>query len=359
MFIRLLGKRFRVPCGLWAAWNRPACQNVTFKMMVRIIVVLLWLAPQVFGQASDPAFRTETSLVVMDVQAYQRGSGQYITHLKKEDITILDNNRAQEIRIFEFSEAPVDIVLLLDMSGSMVQIIREASLGVRAALEGLGRDDRVAVMSFAGRGSRKTHLELSSNREQVEAGVEKAMSKVTRFEPGTRLFDAVAESLKLFEPQYDKRRRRAVVVVTDDQEQGSEISGERLTTAVLEKNVTLHGIIFVGHPMVQRRRGGRITIPIPGIPDVDIDTQPPVKGPNYGSIRPIIDESGGEYRYASASREALVEMLSRIRARYLVGYMLPEAQRTHGTHNVEVWFSDQGRISFPDGLIRARKHYTY
>lgn len=314
------------------------------------------------AQSSDPAFATETNLIVVDVQVYERRSGKNIRDLTKEDLTVLDNDVPQKLKFLEFDAAPVDILLLLDMSGSMAESTREAAAGARAALETLHSSDRVAVVSFAGK-KNKTHLPLTSDSQLIEGAIETAVSKVTRVDSGTRLFDAIYRSLDVFEPRHDKIRRRAVVVVTDDQEQGSEVNANRLTTALLEKNATLQAVILVGPQQPPKGYGTRtrigLPLPVPGVPTWEMDRMPPSRNGMYESIKPITQETGGEFRHASSSRESLVEILGRVRSRYLAGYILPESQRSRGLHRIDIRFSDRGRLAYTDGTVRSRKSYNF
>ena len=69
--------------------------------------------------------------------------------------------------------------------------------------------------------------------------------------------------------------------------------------------------------------------------------------------------TSGEYRYAATRSEALVEMFERLRARYTLGYLLPESQRIKGTHHVTVQLTERIRSLYPDAVARARPRYTY
>src|SRR5947209_9846518 len=52
-------------------------------------------------QAQEPTFTSNTSLVVIDVNVKDK-SGNAIPDLKKDDFTILEDGKPQQISVFEF-----------------------------------------------------------------------------------------------------------------------------------------------------------------------------------------------------------------------------------------------------------------
>ena len=70
--------------------------------------------------ASDDelVFRSDVSLVRVDAQVVDRDS-RAVTGLRVGDFIIRDEGRPQQIRNFARENMPVDVLLLLDVSGSM------------------------------------------------------------------------------------------------------------------------------------------------------------------------------------------------------------------------------------------------
>ena len=69
-----------------------------------IVLLTLCLAGQ---QQEITTFKTTTKLVVVDV--FARGkNGKTIENLKKEDFTVLENGKQQEIAVFEFQRIAED-----------------------------------------------------------------------------------------------------------------------------------------------------------------------------------------------------------------------------------------------------------
>src|SRR5262249_24590760 len=65
----------------------------------------------------EDTFRIETGLVNLNVKAVNK-AGQPITNLKQEDFPIFEDGVKQEVSHFKPVNAPVNVVILLDLSGS-------------------------------------------------------------------------------------------------------------------------------------------------------------------------------------------------------------------------------------------------
>src|SRR5262249_15457626 len=118
------------------------------------------------------------------------------------------------IRNFAREEMPVDVVLLLDVSGSMRPHIERIASAASSALQSLGKEDRVSVMVFD-RASR-VRLPFKSNRADVERELNTLVNQET-FHGGTDITRALLDAAKYVQREARKEARRAIVIVTDDQ----------------------------------------------------------------------------------------------------------------------------------------------
>src|SRR5258708_35496839 len=78
---------------------------------------------------SEVVFRSDVSLVRVDAQVVDRDN-RAITGLRVSDFVLREDGRVQQIRNFASESLPVDVLLLLDVSGSMrphVQRIADAA----------------------------------------------------------------------------------------------------------------------------------------------------------------------------------------------------------------------------------------
>lgn len=196
------------------------------KVTRRAFAASAWAVSRCRGQ--EPVFRAETRLVVIDAQVVERRTGRVIEILTREDFVIEDEGEPQEIKVFDFGLTPLDLVLLIDVSGSMLDVSRTMAQALRQAVRELDAMDRVALIVFSNRA--KVVLPLTESRTELQSGLEDALRMVTRRESGTRLYDALAQAARLLQAEGKPvaHRRRAVLAVTNDQESKSKATLEEI-----------------------------------------------------------------------------------------------------------------------------------
>jgi VWFA-related protein len=163
--------------------------------------------------------RVETQLVSVPA-VVTTTSGRPVAGLRPENFLLFENGQPQRITNFATTEAPFEIALLLDTSGSTradVALIRQAA---NAFVDALRPGDRVALVGFntAGRGqsvSAKVEVlaKLTDDRKTLRKGIENLGSS-----NGTPFYDAleiIADEVFGKPPREEMRGRRAVVALTD------------------------------------------------------------------------------------------------------------------------------------------------
>ena len=108
-----------------------------------------WLLPLVFlasGVGGEPTFRSSADFVLVDVQVLS--GDQPVSDLKAEDFLLWDNNEPQEISNFGRDDGELDVILLLDGSGSTSQIHGNILQSAAQAMSHLYLRDRVGVAIF-------------------------------------------------------------------------------------------------------------------------------------------------------------------------------------------------------------------
>jgi Ca-activated chloride channel family protein len=156
-------------------------------------------------------------------------TGRPVINLKPEDFVLYEDGKPQSIANFATTDAPFEVALLLDTSGSTredVQLIREAAHSFITALK---PNDRVAVLAFDNQVHGGTNLatvqvatRLTSDRPALRRAVESiSASNGTPFYDGlSRIVDSIFDQ----PPSEEVRGRRAVVALTDGVDSAS--SGE-------------------------------------------------------------------------------------------------------------------------------------
>jgi Ca-activated chloride channel family protein len=177
--------------------------------------------------------RVETQLVSVPAVVTDP-AGHPLSNLKAENFTLLEDGQAQTITNFGTTDAPFEIALLLDTSGSTredVDLIRSAANSFIAALR---PGDRVGVVAFNQAQTIKEPIatvevlsELTSDRTALNTAISNLGSS-----NGTPFYDALEQVAdKIFrQPITDQVRRRAVVALTDgvDSASNSDFSSAKL-----------------------------------------------------------------------------------------------------------------------------------
>jgi Ca-activated chloride channel family protein len=188
------------------------------------------------GKPADPSqevddgdvVRVDTQLVSVPAVVVDK-TGRPVINLKPEDFVLYEDGKPQSIANFATTDAPFEVALLLDTSGSTredVQLIREAAHSFITALK---PNDRVAVLAFDNQVHGGTNLatvqvatRLTSDRPALRRAVESiGASNGTPFYDGlSRIVDSIFDQ----PPSEEVRGRRAVVALTDGVDSAS--SGE-------------------------------------------------------------------------------------------------------------------------------------
>ena len=325
-------------------------------------VVLLCFWGAASAAAQDVVFRSDVSLIRVDAQVVDRGN-RAITGLEIEDFVLREEGREQQIRNFSTEETPVDIVFLLDVSGSMRTHVERIAAASERALRVLGDDDRVAIMVF----DRSSRVRMPFRRagDGVQQGLYAVINQET-FDGGTDITRAIYDAGNYIAREARRDARRAIVILTDDQtERGSDVNG---VSRALTRADTVLSLLLAPDAMQTRQRP---TVGWPSTTDPLGDIIFGRRGPlgrrspgpvilgsqtNSAHTAEIVQRSGGDtFQVNEAS--ALENTLSRIRHRYALHFYLPEGVQPGQERNIEVDLSAAGRRRYPDAEVRYRRVY--
>ncbi len=333
------------------------------------------LATLTFAADDEIVFHSDVSLVRIDAQVVD-ASNRAITRLNLEDFVLRQDGRVVPIRNFASEEMPVDVLFLLDVSGSMrphVQRIADAS---GQALTVLGKDDRMAIMVFDR--STRVRLHFSSSHQEVQREFDRLLHQ-EHFNGGTDITRAMLDAADYIRREGRRDARRAIVILTDDQTEldrddiavGRALArADAVMCALIAPDAMAYGR---GAPAGggQRRGtwgsgggiggpGGVIFGPRGGGP-YGGRRYPGGGGGGMGGNRTksagtseIARESGGDSMSVNDA-SALEETLTRLRQRYTLYFNLPEGVRPGDERNIEVDLTASARRRHPDSEIRYRR----
>src|SRR5437867_6530519 len=190
--------------------------------------------------------RIETQLVTVPAVVTDR-NGHPLTALRAENFVVFEDGKAERLTNFATTEAPFEIALLLDTSGSTREelgLIRDAA---NAFISALRSGDRVAVVAFnnaPGNGAPLATVEVlapvTDDRKLLRRAIENLGTS-----NGTPFYDAlarVADQLFRDPPRPEIRGRRAVVALTDGVDSTSDSGYEEARAKLLRAGLASYFI---------------------------------------------------------------------------------------------------------------------
>src|SRR5215212_9050981 len=97
--------------------------------MRALLAAALIVMAAVAAVAQGPTFRAGTQVVFVPTTVTD-AEGRLVPDLEKEDFTILDNGKPQDITVFQGETQPFTAVVILDFSASMtnnLQLLKQAT----------------------------------------------------------------------------------------------------------------------------------------------------------------------------------------------------------------------------------------
>src|SRR6187551_2147443 len=136
---------------------------------------------------AQDSFRFKSGVDLVNVTAtVTDDDGRFVSSLTKDDFTIFENGRRQEISHFSNERAPVSLGIALDASGSMTPDKMSAARSAidRLIYDLLGKDDELFFMEFSNRPF------ISQGWTSDRRAISRALGGVNA-SGGTAMYDAV------------------------------------------------------------------------------------------------------------------------------------------------------------------------
>jgi VWFA-related protein len=157
----------------------------------------------------DEVVRVESDLVTLNFSVVERASGRGLRGLAASEFRVYEDNVEQTIEHFETAEAPFDLLLLLDLSGSTARVTDTIRAAARRFVDATRPQDRVGVIAFAG------EVAVVSRLTSDRALLRSSLDRMAPPKGDTRLHDSLAHALDFIERAADPARRRALIVMSD------------------------------------------------------------------------------------------------------------------------------------------------
>ena len=287
---------------------------------VVVFAVLLLMTVTVVTQ-QQPMFRSGTEIVDLFVTVTD-SDGRLVPSLTREDFEVYDNDRLQELVVFENSVRPITVVVMLDTSASMDLNRRRLMAGAEQFLIRMLADDKARVGAFSDKIEIEP-VEFTDDRDELISWLPKL-----DFGNETRVYDAAGASLTALS---NIPGRRVVLLFTDGDDSASEINAGDVLDQAISQEVMIYSIGFESNYF----NGVRY-----------VQTRPD------RNLRRFAEETGGgffELTEAADLGPTFTRVAQELHSQYVLGFTPTE--RDGELHNLEVRIKQRGMSA------RARRSY--
>jgi VWFA-related protein len=176
-------------------------------------------------------------------------NGRALSGLKKSDFSVFENGQEREVTDVEPTNAPFNLVLLLDVSGSVEEHINFIRKAARNFINTVSPRDRIAIISFRDdiqviSDFTTDHNLLNERLKDIDAG------------GATALYDALAYTLvEQLKPL--RGERTAVVIMSDGDDNKSFVPFGAVLDAVIESGALIYPL-YVPSELVRES-----SVPVP------------------------------------------------------------------------------------------------
>ena len=311
-----------------------------FYEILSVALLALFAVAAARAQEPDEIIRTETRLVQLNIGVVDK-QGRAVTSLTKNDFAVYEDGVKQSIQLFEPVDAPVSLVLMLDMSGSTINFRGQLKLASQRFLDALAPDDRVSVIQF--NKNVKTLTGFTEDRRKTAYAID-----IAEGAGETHFYEALKYALR--ELEKEGKRRKAIVVLTDGLDthlrnadrstlSKAQTDEEALATIKPHESADLNSVLASAD-----RQG--VTIYPLALPSGD-PKRLPIPTPNiigiYAAARArlqsLADRTGGrlnEIDRLQYMAQLYREVAANLRTLYTVGYQ-PQGDRPRGKwHEIKV-----------------------
>jgi VWFA-related protein len=317
-------------------------------MRVALAVLLLVCLVPAMLSAQTSRFRVEASFVKVPV-AVSDSHGRPIVGLTRESFRVFDEGEERPIDNFVLDKAPVYVVLLLDVSGSVREEIEQIKGAAVAFARAFDREDRIAVMAFA------DELSLLQDWTNDVNKIRKSLKKV---KPGyrTALFDA------LLGVRRNRFRgvtgRKVIIVLTDGMDNESGSGYETVLKDIVQSDVSLYIVSRTRLVLPQIQRQARVEFLNQVMKNVLKDDEDFVEvyfREKETAMEHLAESSGGRVLYPvklTDLNDSYAQISRELKSQYLLTFQ-PPAQSDRRFRKITVNCSD------PVAILHYRQQYAW
>lgn len=289
-------------------------------------------------EQEQQGFRGATDTVRVFVTVTDR-DGRLVTTLTKDQFEVRDDGKTQPIAVFDNSPEPIQLIVMLDVSGSMagnLTLLRESS---QELFHNLAGSDVARLGTFG------QEIAISPEFTRDVRALEEALPDQIPANAPTPLWRAMDSAMSAFDPK--SNRRKVVLVLSDGKDEDMGFHRRIVTQVDVIDRARAEDVMIYAVGLRSRSQ----TMPR-GMGPGGLEAMLTANLPDPGLAR-TAEETGGGYAEVTLRDNlgaSFAEIARELHSQYLLGYAPPK--RDGKTHKIDV------RLT-PHGLsARARKSYT-
>jgi VWFA-related protein len=248
------------------------------------------------------------------------GHGRFVRGLPQSAFHVFEDDRPQRISHFASENVPLDLIVAIDISGSMTTAMTKVKSAVKEFLAAIPSGDQVTLVGF------NDTIFTLTRRSTEPADRVRAVDRLAPW-GATALYDVILRSIGLLGRETG---RKALVVFTDGEDQGSHATLADVERGLQSSDVTLY--------MIGQGRG----VSMDSLKKVMERLSTPTGG------RALFTDNVDQLHDAFA---ALVDELSN---QYLLGYLPPDLRRDDEWRRITVQVDGHSDVRARQGYRPSR-----
>jgi len=169
---------------------------------------------------------------VIQVPVVVTDGGTFVRGLARKDFQVREDDVPQQISFFAAEDSPLEVVVAVDVSGSMVDALPTLKVAVKQFLAALRPEDRVTVLGF-----NDMVFTLAKNAASLEERLA-AVDELSAW-GGTAMYDAAIRAIGLLSK---RPGRKALVMFTDGEDRVSRMTEEDARAKLETSNVMFYAV---------------------------------------------------------------------------------------------------------------------
>ncbi|MCC7154624.1 MAG: VWA domain-containing protein [Bryobacterales bacterium] len=292
------------------------------------------------AEPEEPVIKVEVDLVNVLFSVREKKGG-YISDLTKDDFTVLEDGKQQDVKFFaRETNLPLTIGLLVDVSKSQEALIEdERQASHRFFSQVLRPKDMAFLISFGV--DSELLQDLTNSATLLKQGLAGLRLNAGAYSPtgspvpiaqrGTVLYEAIY--LAANDRLKNEVGRKAIVVITDGNDVGSRIKIEKAIEEAQRADAIIYSVLYEDPRYTSGFYGGMS---------------------GEGPLKRMSEETGGrmfrvDRRYSL--EQIYNEIQQELRSQYAIGYTPTHPSRDGGFRKVEI------RAKSKDLKVQARRGY--